>query len=63
MTIECSFCMFDDRRPADPDDLAETEVIVIINGHSTCLWHSGYAQGGDWTLALAHLKKQNKETT
>lgn len=54
--LHCSFCMFDERRPTDSDSVADLDVIVVINGHSTCLWHSGYAQGGEWSLKLAAVK-------
>jgi len=55
--LACSFCMFDARRPEDPDSLADLEVIVVINGHSACLWHAAYARAGPWNAKLAALRR------
>ena len=56
--VHCSFCLFSSARPTSPDEIAELEIITIINGQATCLWHAPYVSGGAWSLALAQIQRR-----
>jgi hypothetical protein len=52
----CALCLFNE--PASAGDVANAD--TIINGQAVCLDHTGYVQGGDFSQALALLKRERE---
>jgi len=56
----CSICLYDavDWNALDEDELADRNVLTVINGQMTCRYHASIVCGGDHTYALMFAKKQ-----
>lgn len=59
--IRCSFCLHSAARPKDRQLRVELEMMTVINGHATCLWHAPYAYERDWLAAVARLRADHGE--
>lgn len=59
MKLLCIICSFvgGSNSPENPEGEADT----IINGQSVCLEHSGYVQGGDFSLSVARARRDHEE--
>lgn len=57
MKLLCIICSYVGQSEGNPKHEAE----IIINGQSVCIEHSGYVQGGDFSLAVARARRDHEE--
>ena len=59
MNLLCIICSFSDvsNSAENPGGGAD----LIINGQSVCLDHTGYVQGGDFSLSVARARRDHEE--